>query len=100
MNEFGQEKTMNEFDNWWNSNCTGGYFIHDYPNDKAVNEAAFLAGAAAMKERCAEVAEAMSMRAMEYADNMVAGKRPMQIPDYTERNGYRRVAAAIRGMEI
>lgn len=63
-------------------------------------EAAFLAGAAAMREKCAEVAEAMSMRAMEHADNMVAGKHPMQIPDYKERTLYRRVAAAIRNIEV
>ena len=75
---------MSSFDDWWCEQET----LEDPPTERDAYTAGLL--------RAAEIADNMAMRATEYADNIVAGKHPMQIPDYTERNGYRRVAAAIR----
>ena len=63
---------MNEFEEWM-----GHYDCCPTPEAYSAAKAAYQAGAAAMRERCAEV-----------ADN--------------EANGFRntRIAAAIRGMEI
>lgn len=49
---------MSDFETWWNSQCTGGYFIHDYPNDKATMQAAYEAGRKAGLEESAEIAVA------------------------------------------
>lgn len=89
MNEFGQEKTMNEFEKWWNTYDKGSMACFDECND------AFRAGAAAMKEQCAEVADKMtrecpSPNCSEYTD----------MDDCLCKETGFCITNAIRGMEI
>lgn len=44
---------MSGFEEWWNNQCTNGYFIHHYNNDKELIEAAYHAGL----DRAAEIAD-------------------------------------------
>lgn len=77
---------MNEFEEWM-----GHYDCCPTPEAYSAAKAAYQAGAAAMRERCAEVAEA---DIQEHAITITAAQQE------THNQCCRYIAAAIRGMEI